>query len=137
MTKPREGLLGFCNFRVVAIESCFVNKSLCGAEGWGNRSILFQNSDQKCRKFLLALERIIILWGSKNPLLISLEPHLQSTLYISRFYIKSSPFLVILTSVINKTRITKPFILKLVDRTVTILQRSIIKEVSQSKSLGY
>ena len=34
-------------------------------------------------------------------------------------------------------RITKPFILKLVDRTVTIVQRSIIKEVSQSKSLGY
>ena len=34
-------------------------------------------------------------------------------------------------------RITKPFILKLVDRTVTIVQRSIIKDVSQSKSLGY
>ena len=47
-------------------------------------------------------------------------------------------FFVILSSGINKMRITKPFIFKLVDRAGTILERSIInlliKELSKSKS---
>ena len=43
--KPLEGLLVFCNFRGITIESCFVNKSPCGAEGWGNRSIECQNTN--------------------------------------------------------------------------------------------